>query len=228
MLAEDPFLALSAAYALVEAGELIGGRLRQRLLFPALIGLGVVLFAAIPFYRNVQWDRLMAHGSDPRTAALTWAEANIPAGTVVAIQPLFNRSVLNAPLLTSERLAKIDDDIPDGGRFDEVRDQVFATLAARPQYQSVPFRYDYDYLLEAGVRYVFISSGNWFFDEQAVAQSEAAEQAVTEDLQAQIAFRDALETRAVLAQRFQPDLYGLDDSLPFAQMPPEITVYELR
>jgi len=215
MIPEDPFLALMAAYALTGVFQRLSSnnqksKIENRKFDLALVP-AVAALCAPPLYANLRWDGLMAHETDPRTAALDWAHRNIPAGSVVAVQSLFDRTFYNAPLLTDRRLEKIDRDIPRGGRFRAVRRRVSTALNRRPVYREAKFVQDYDALQNAGVVCVFVSSLNGRLKP---------------------AFREQLDSRAA-AYRFAPDpdaLLGIPQGSASAvsvQMP-EITVYVLR
>jgi 4-amino-4-deoxy-L-arabinose transferase-like glycosyltransferase len=205
MIPEDPFLALMAGYALSRAWEPCVRKFGQPV---ARAGGAVVLclLVAAPLTTNLRWDRLMAQETDPRTEALRWTEQNIPAGRVVAVQSLFDRAFFNAPLITDERLNRLDREMPHGGKFDAVRGQVFAALKSRPVYRETPFVEDYETLRRAGAQYLFVSDANGPLTP---------------------AFRQELNTRAkVVFHSAPPPLTaGIPDAV--AVLPPTITVFTL-
>ena len=162
MIPEDPFLGVLAGYALT---ELAGWTRRlpetlQKGALALIAGL-TALAVAIPLAANLRWSRLIGHETDPRTQARLWVERTIPADSRVALQPLFDRTFLNAPLLTDRKLRYIDQNLPGGPKFAAVKRRIFARLKAEaPLYQEVDFSYDCDALARSGAQYVFLSSLN--------------------------------------------------------------------
>jgi hypothetical protein len=219
LLPAEPFVALLAGLA-VASGVAQLRALRARAGAIAAGALVAALIAA-PAYATLRWNADMATTTDTRTAAREWMEANVPEGTSVALQSLFDRTVFNAPLITNQRLAKVAADIPAGGRFDSVRDNVLEELQRSPLYIEAPFAYDLDLLRREGVRYVLTSDLSW--DRAQLADPDSQ----------QSRFARALATEATLVQRFTPEhawpaprLVGRTVVLPVRA--PEITIYELR
>jgi hypothetical protein len=223
MIPVTPFLALLAAYALVQVFDWLRSSAYWRRPAIGLLATATIAIAALPAYTVVSWNRTMASELDTRTAALHWTNRNVAPGTIVAIQPLFDRTFNNVPLQTQRTLAKLEQDIPSGGRFDAVRARVFAALEARPTFVEAEFVYDLDALRRNGVRYVFISDQNWSRPHE-VASSDAG---VARSPDSQL--RYDLEAKATLVAVFKSSLRSTPTSagvLPV--LPPEIRVYELR
>ncbi|MBM4362389.1 MAG: glycosyltransferase family 39 protein [Deltaproteobacteria bacterium] len=160
MIPEDPFLALLAAYALVQ----LSGRLqslvpsRQRV---GRLALAMLVGAALlpPLITNLRWNRLILQ-TDPRTDALAWARRTLPADAVVAIQPLFERTFFNVPLTTDRSLAYIDQILP-AGRFGAAKERIFTTLRAEgPVFREADYRPEPAELERQKVECVFTSSLN--------------------------------------------------------------------
>lgn len=219
MLPVEPFVALLAGAA-VAAGIARARAWRSRA--GAVAGAALVaLLVAAPAYATLRWDADMATTTDTRTAARAWAEAQVPTGTTVALQPLFDRTVFNAPLVTDQRLSKVAADVPEGGRFNQVRVRALARLRSGPVYVEAPWSYDLDALRRAGVRFVFTSDLSWSSGALADPDSQQSQ------------FARALAGSATVVQRFTPEhalprpvAMGRTDVLPVRA--PEITVYELR
>lgn len=154
MIPEDPFLALLAAYALVQ----LAGRFKQpagRLALALLAGIALMP----PLTTNLRWNRLIVE-TDPRTEALVWARQSLPPSTVVAIQPLFARTYFNAPLTTDKSLAYIDQNLPSG-RFGAAKERIFRTLReAGPVFPEAEYSDDPAELEARKVGCVFTSSLN--------------------------------------------------------------------
>lgn len=213
----EPLLALAAGHALATAYEWLRSRAPARSAWPAaMLAALTVALLGVPLVTTLRWDMQMAHEADSRTLARAWAEAQLPADAVVAIQPLYNRTYLNVPLVTERSLATVESYIPQGGRFEEVRQQVRASLLAGRVFREVPFTYDYDALREAGVNYVFISDQNW--PEVLKGQLGPAEP--------EVVFLADLQERARLVASFGPQTQLDGTALPV--VPPEISVYEIR
>ena len=84
MIPEDGLVAIVAALGLVAIVDALVKRRRD-----AALALATALACALPAARLVRWDALMAHAVDTRTQAAEWAESALPAGTSVAIEPLY-------------------------------------------------------------------------------------------------------------------------------------------
>jgi hypothetical protein len=96
--------------------------------------------------------------TDPRIEATRWFERHVPAGTAVAVQPLFDRTFFGPPLQTDRTVAETLGSLPDRDRLAEARPAVERALAQRPTYRHVDFAYDLDELCAAGAEYIAISS----------------------------------------------------------------------
>jgi 4-amino-4-deoxy-L-arabinose transferase-like glycosyltransferase len=222
MIPVEPVLALTAGFALALAFRQIRWKVARQKATAGLVMVTLMLIT-LPAYTTMRWNVLMAHEADSRTVALQWAEANLPAGTQVAVQSLFNRTFFNVPLMTDQRLAEIDRYIPQSPRFDAVRTRVFETLKRQPIYREVPFVYDFQALKRAGVTFVFISNQNWAAIVNGTANPGSPE----------ARFKTDLETGAVLVKRFAPGT-DLGSALPFVhpsifpQLPPEISIYQIK
>ncbi len=86
-----PFFVLAATVLLDE----LVSKLRTRPWVGRLVLVGIVITVVVPeLYKDVRWA-LMMRSPDPRTTAKTWIEANIPDGTVIAMEkfgpPLLDR-----------------------------------------------------------------------------------------------------------------------------------------
>jgi 4-amino-4-deoxy-L-arabinose transferase-like glycosyltransferase len=218
----EPFLALAAGVTLAELYRLLQGRL-SRSLANAAVALAVLVLIATPLYLTMRWNLMMAHETDSRTLALNWFEQNVPAETAVAVQPLFGRTFYNAPIMTDSRLAQINENIPQGGRFNAVREEVNAALSERPVYREVQFDYDLTALRAAGVEYVLISDQNW--------PTVVFNRAPADD--PRVAFKRDLEAQATAVQSFAPatDLSNLNpawDVELFPMLPPVVTIYRIN
>jgi hypothetical protein len=181
----------------------------------ALAALATALIGS-PLAATLRWDMQMAHETDSRTAARAWAEAQLPAGAVVAIQPRYGRSYFNVPLVTDRSIAAMESFIPQGGRFEAVHQQALASLLAGRVFQEAVFAYDYEGLRAAGVAYVFISDQNW--PEALSGQLAPTHQ--------EAIFLTDLRERARLVASFGPKTRL--DGTPLPMVPPEITVYAIR
>ncbi|NJM06657.1 hypothetical protein HC891_11435 [Candidatus Gracilibacteria bacterium] len=218
----EPFLALAAGVAVAALYRVLQGRSSQALANTAL-ALTVLALVATPTYLTMRWNVMMAHETDSRTLALNWFEQNVAADSTVAVQPLFGRTFYNAPIMTDARLAQINENIPEGGRFNAVRQQVNAALSERPVYREVKFDYDLAALRAAGVEYVLVSDQNW--------PTVVFNRAPADDLRVQ--FKRDLETQATLVQTFAPatDLSGFNpawDVELFPMLPPVVTIYQIQ
>jgi hypothetical protein len=76
---------------------------------------------------------------DPRTQAVAWVEKNIPAGRIVCLESLFDRTFGNPPILTDRALQKVSEQIPNRGKLALVRDRVLAELRKHPVYREAPW-----------------------------------------------------------------------------------------
>jgi hypothetical protein len=180
---------------------------------------GLAAIVVWPLYSTLRWDAAMALETDPRTAAVEWMERNAPPGTVVAIQSVHGKTSLNAPIMTDLKLEKIAQDIPRGRRFEPVRERVLAALQTRAVYEEVPFVYDFDALVSAGVRYILISDENWPEVELGISPPDSPE----------MLFKQALNARAVLVGCFGRS-GGLLSDVPrdmiYPVIPPTIYIYQ--
>jgi hypothetical protein len=224
MIPVEPFLAVMGAHALTCGFQRLRTHFRVLSRPVASLGLGwlVVGLVVVPLFTNVRWNALVGNETDTRTRALEWAHQNIPEGTTIAVQPLYDRTFLNAPVMTDKKLEKIMHDIPQAPRFAAVRSRVQAELHARPAYREAEFVYDYGLLKAAGVKYIFISDQNWPTVVTGTADPTSA----------QATFKTELETQALLVQQFVPSTelypgraYSGVSVLPL--LPPAIRIYHL-
>jgi 4-amino-4-deoxy-L-arabinose transferase-like glycosyltransferase len=147
--------------------------------------------------------------ADPRTRAAEWFSAHVPTTTTIAVQPLFDRYFLNAPIMTTSQLTSLESDIP--ANKTTVRFMVEEYYHARPIYPDVPFVYDLAKLRAAGVRYVVLSS--------ASTHSSS-------DLAAEDRFYAELNATAKVAAQFGP-ASDLPDAGNFPVSSPTITIYDI-
>jgi 4-amino-4-deoxy-L-arabinose transferase-like glycosyltransferase len=203
LIPEDAFLAVLAGAGIVALARAVPVRFRSAAMVTA-----TALACLVPATSLFRWDRLMASTEDPRTTAVAWAEENLPAGAAVAVQPLYDRTFYNAPLVTDAAIDKLGRDIPAGGRFGAARERILDALRAHRSFHLVPWKADLDALTDAGARYVFTSSLDGPLEPGFAAQ---------------------LANRATVARVFSPDAAKSDglEAWPdvFAVVPPEITVY---
>jgi 4-amino-4-deoxy-L-arabinose transferase-like glycosyltransferase len=206
LIPEDPLLAVLAGAGIVALAGAVPVRFRSAAMVTAT---GIAcLFPATSLFR---WDRLMASTEDPRTTAVAWAEESLPAGASVAIQPLYDRTFYNAPLVTDAAIDKLGREMPAGGRFGAARERVLDAVRAHRSFHLVPWKADLGALSDEGARYVFTSSLDGPLDPGFAAQ---------------------LANQATIARAFAPDPVRADGIVAwpdvFAVMPPEITVYAVR
>ncbi|NJO82707.1 MAG: phospholipid carrier-dependent glycosyltransferase [Blastochloris sp.] len=218
----EPFLALAAGSAAYQGYQIAQKRLTAAISIPLAMIIYAVLIAQ-PLYITMRWNILMAHEPDPRTLALQWANHYIPENSAVAIQPLFDRTFYNAPLMTDLRIEAIMTNIPQGGRFDLVRTTVRRSLAENPLFREIPFVYDLQALEDAGVAYIFISDQNW---PAVVSGKSRADQPETR-------FFHDLQRRATMVQHFTPltDFskgFPLQSAALVPMLPPSITIYRVQ
>jgi hypothetical protein len=206
MIPEDPFVAIAAAVGFVALAERASAKLRT-----TTLGAAVAVACAIPATRLVRWDARMAHGVDTRTEAVKWAESTLLEGTSVAIEPLYERTFFNAPLLTDAAIAKVSRDLSSAGRLGAVRERVVTGLRRRPVYTLAPWAGNLDELEREGARYVFISDLCGPVEEPLAS---------------------ALQSRATVARVFAPEETGFGDVPSWPDIvpviAPRITVYELQ
>jgi hypothetical protein len=146
----EPVLVLLASYGIWA----IARRAPVRACRWVAAGLGLVCIA-YPLWAVVGWNRLVAGSVDPRTRAASWCLREIPPGSSVAVQSLFDRTFLNAPILTDAKLHKVIDYLPTNGKLGAVRARVTRVLSSRGVYREMPF----DAPGWPGADYVLVSSG---------------------------------------------------------------------
>ena len=168
MIPVDPFLCSLAGVAVAAILRRLRASGPTRL---ALAGAlcGVAIFQ--PLRLDLKWDRWMAGPEEARTTALGWADQHIPSGAPIALHYLFNRSFLDAHVLTDVRLAKIDHDMPAGGQFGAVKQSVLAELHKRPVYIEKPFVQSFDQLKREGAHYFFSFRARQYNPEGALDPS---------------------------------------------------------
>jgi hypothetical protein len=147
-----PFQSIAAASGFAAIAE----RLPKRW---SAIGFAGLVAAAIakPLVDTWRYGSLLRR-TDPRVEAARWIERHVPAGTAIAVQPLFGRTFFGPPLQTDRTVAETLGWLSERGRLAEARPAVERTLAARPTYRHVDFAYDVHALRETGAEYVAISS----------------------------------------------------------------------
>lgn len=160
MIPEEPFIALLAAYALERLYERLYARPRWRGAAAPVMAVAALLLIAFPVALDLRWDRMMARQPDTRTVALAWFQRNVPAGTTVAVQSLFNRTFFNAPIVTDRSLDQVDRNIPKGGKLGAVRERVLETMRRQPVYRETAFVEDVAALRQTGARFVLVSDQN--------------------------------------------------------------------
>jgi hypothetical protein len=210
LLPLTPFVAVLAAYGVM----VIYGWARA-VVRTSVARSGVTLLvgaaAAIPLWRVLAWDALIARETDSRTVALSWFENHVPSGTRVAVQSLYERSFDNVPLVTDKTLERLERVLPTTGPFGRVRDEVLRAWRTRPVYQDVGWDDCATTLTRSGARYVVMTD------------------AYT---------KPSPELRAVLSNSrhvmyFAPSLPAAVSELPgkgvniLPLVPPDISVYEL-
>ena len=157
-----PFMAMAAAaqaFWLVSwVRKRTASTAPQARLAPALIVplAGALVMPAL--LSSVSFDQLLTQ-PDSRVRAVQWFEANVPAGTTVSVQPVINRFVLNAPIMTDTQLATIEGYVPPS--MPSLKYRIDNYYASRPLYHNVPFVYDLDRLRSEGAVYVVISSATY-------------------------------------------------------------------
>lgn len=208
-----PFMCLMAGLALVKGWDWVSARTKKKNI--ALVGTVATLLIAVPLFRAVQWNMTMAYSEDTRTSALRWAEENIPSGTPVTLQPLSYHTVDNVPLLTDNRISRIEENLPTGPKFAKVRDLVMAELEKEPVYHLIDFNYDIDSLKRAGVRYVFMTDAS--FDRDRLLKEQQ--------------FKSALVSQATLIREFDSQAFSrslVPEEIYFPVRPPKISVFEMK
>jgi hypothetical protein len=157
---------------------------------------------------SLRYDRVLTQ-VDPRTQAVGWFSKHVPTTTTIALQPLFDRYFLNAPIMTTSQLASLEGDIP--ANKTTVRTLVDKYYRARPLYPDVPFVYDLAALRAGGARYVILSSAIMYN---------------TGDRAAEERFYAELRAKARLVAQFQPasDLPEADN---FPVSSPTILIYDI-
>lgn len=115
-----PSLALLAAVALDRVCS-AGGRGRKRLFAPLL-----AICLVFPAVETVRENARLGSG-DTRTRAKVWVEKNLPAGTLLAMEPS------GPQLFTSE----VRDEYATDPRFSKIRERLLENFAGRPCYAAV-------------------------------------------------------------------------------------------
>jgi len=232
LLPVEPFLALTAAIGLIEIGRglkrlpwLHRRQAKQRWPQAALSGIVLLLFVIPPLTGAMRWNLAMAHEADPRTVAVTWVESMVAPQSYVAIQGLYNRQFLNAPLMTDAKLATLDKYMPRSGRFLAVRTTVLQTLQTqRVAFREKPFVYDLQALREHNVELILISDQNW----PDIAQGQGKRDT------AQALFARDLPREAALLNKIKPDSdldsswWGAGGIYAYPLTPPTIEIWRLR
>jgi hypothetical protein len=214
MIPVEILLCLSAAFFLVYISDLTLKRVRpsHATYIRAAMLAFIALMVAWPGVATIRWDAAMAHQTDPRSAAVEWMEQHVAAGSIIAVQSLYDRTFLNAPVMTDLKIAKVARDIPQGRRFEAVRNRVIDELHRGVVYREVSFAYDFDALERAGVGYILVSNQNWPQVDRGVGPPDSPE----------MTFKQALSTRATLVGCFVPAGRFAGDSGPDAE-----TVYPI-
>ncbi len=215
----QPFLALSAAAMACWCASRVPDvwkrfvpRARIGSRVPMAVALAVVMLVLVlpPAVFSLRYDAYLL-STDTRTQAVDWFDAHVPSQMTIAIQPLFDRYFLTAPIMTTSQLTKLEQDIPANKVV--IRQAVDRYYHARPLYPDVPWVYDLATLRAEGVRYVVLSSANSY----ASGVDRAVEERFYADLRAQ---------GKVVAQFSPPPDPEFDDAGMPAIMP-VITIYAL-
>jgi 4-amino-4-deoxy-L-arabinose transferase-like glycosyltransferase len=213
----QPFLALSAA-ALVWWCAQQAPKLRQRYL-PAwrasvatvkwsVLGTMLLLLLLPPTIASLRFDGYLRL-TDARAQAAAWVSGHIPTSATIAVQPLFDRYFLTAPIMTTRQLAQLDGEIP--ASKPDVRQIVDAYYRAHPLYHDVQFVYDLAKLRTEGVRYVVLSSASTHNSGDITAEDR---------------FYAALHAQGTVVARFGPPA-ALPDADNYPVSSPIITIYAL-
>jgi len=153
LLPQSAFVCLLAAYGLTGLWEWLEAHTSRRQARFAQSGL-LVMTLALPLWRSVTWDALVARPDDTRTLALAWFERTVPAGSSVSLQSLYDRTFDNAPLVTDRAIARLERIIPSTGSMGLVRERALARVRERTVYTDVAWSEDPAALTQA--RYVVL------------------------------------------------------------------------
>jgi 4-amino-4-deoxy-L-arabinose transferase-like glycosyltransferase len=213
-----PFLALGAGavvwWCAQQAPGLwqryLGARWRASAAAVQWGALSVLLVALLAptFIASTRFDAYLSR-TDARTAAATWFDTHIPTSATIAIQPLFDRYFLTAPIMTTTQLAQLEGEIP--ATKPDVLSAVDGYYHAHGLYRDVPFVYDLAKLQSEGVRYVVLSSASTHNSGDAAAADR---------------FYAALRASGRLIARFGPP-GALPDADLYPVSSPIIMVYAL-
>jgi 4-amino-4-deoxy-L-arabinose transferase-like glycosyltransferase len=213
----QPFLALSAAAMVwwcAQHAPALWRRYVPQWQMPAsrvrgsALSVLLVLLLVPPAIASLGFEIYLRH-TDPRAQAATWFNAHVPTNATVAVQPLFDRYFLTAPIMTTSQLTQLESEIPAGKP--QVLTAVDAYYHAHALYHDVPFVYDLTRLRAEGVHYIVLSS----------ASTHASGNVAAEDR-----FYAALRAQGMVVAHFVPsDVLPDSDAFPLSS--PTITIYAL-
>lgn len=217
----EPFFAFGAAWAMDRTLIHLKSKVQHRRLIQAasLVFTGLLL---VPTYYLLRWDIMMATEPDSRTLALRWIHDNIPSQSRVVVQPLYNRTFENVPVMTDRRLATLLENIPPQPRFEGVRQALIRQAKEGPYYREVPYVADLASLRQAGAEYIFVSGTNLRQLQKSQAERTDPEWRLIDELN-QTAEKVALFAAPTNLETLLPPGVGL--ALPV--LPPTITIYRL-
>lgn len=158
-LPHSAFVAVLAAVGFMALFDALRQRLSEAARRP-LLAAGLALVLAWPLALSVSWDVLQARREDTRTTALHWAERELPRGSSLAIQALYDRTFDNVPLVTDSTIKRLERVLPTTGNFGKVRELVLDTWRARPVYHDVPWSDEPAALAQSGARYVWLTEAH--------------------------------------------------------------------
>jgi 4-amino-4-deoxy-L-arabinose transferase-like glycosyltransferase len=209
LLPQLPFIVTAAGYGWSKSSDWVAARLPRAAVIPASFAVAIAALA-MPAWRALSWDRLMAEEVDTRTAALEWTERSVPAGTRVVIQSLYNRTFDNLPLVTDATLTRLRRILPTGGSMGAIRDDVLRAWQSGPVYQDVGWESGPRIVTTSGVRYAFLT------DVYGPPPEELR------------VWLDGKPVVARFAPDFPPSLRALGGDVVFLPaLPPTITVYAI-
>jgi len=209
-----PFLALAAAAVIVWMGGNAAAQMPR--LWPALgrrlptvsLTAALTLLALLPAaFVSARYDLYLTR-QDPRTQAAAWFNTHVPAGSVVAIQPIADRYFLTAPVMTESQLSTLIEYIP--ASKPGLRDDLSRYYRSGHVYPDVPFIYDLAQMRSEGVRYVILSSAHYHNVDPAIEDPFYAD----------------LKRSGRLVATFEP-VEQLPDATFYPVYSPTITIYEV-
>jgi len=207
LLPSSTLVVLCAGQGWVMLQALAERWLRPRL---GLVVASAILAASLllPASTTLAWDSIHAI-ADSRDLALRWTEENVPTGTHVVLQSLFDRTFDNVPLVTDGTLARLDRIVPTGGSLGKVRGRVLQAWRTRPVYPDMGWEHDPADFARDDVKYVFLTDA--YGPPPAPLQRW-------------------LDARGQIAARFTPEIPGAlarSGGGYFPVLPPAITIYRM-